>query len=200
MVSVGLALLTANDRDLGVAPATVLAALLLFNFCFTVNRVRSAARIVGYIQVALEGKHPWKGWETSMHLYRHRWKSAPNKTEFAAARSATSVPTPQALTSYCPTYWLHVALMPVCLVAGLVVAIDQHDGGGLDARGWANMTSLALLVGIFVFFGVYSFLNWPGRTSLLIEVNRARWEDVLAAPKAPRGSPAKSPGTRKPSP
>lgn len=48
--------------------------LFFYNLWFTANRIRSNARIVGYIQEILEGpfrKH-WIGWERSLVFYR-RW-------------------------------------------------------------------------------------------------------------------------------
>jgi hypothetical protein len=53
IVGAGIALSRA-DTSLVVMPPLV-AVLLTFNFWFTVNRLRSSARIVAYIQSALEG-------------------------------------------------------------------------------------------------------------------------------------------------
>ncbi len=53
-----------------VIPSLV-AMVFLFNLWFSVNRLRSATRIVAYIQCVLEEKVvTWQGWETSLRHYR----------------------------------------------------------------------------------------------------------------------------------
>ena len=46
--------------------------LLTFNLWFTMNRLTSSARIIGYIHLVHEGefRENWKGWENSLSMYR----------------------------------------------------------------------------------------------------------------------------------
>jgi hypothetical protein len=73
-----LALVAAGSRVMETGYAILLlvlvAALLLFNFWFTFNRLSSAARIAAYVQIELEARAygRWVGWETCLREYR-RW-------------------------------------------------------------------------------------------------------------------------------
>ena len=50
----------------------IVVAVLTFNLWFTINRLESGARIVGYLSVCHEprGIGRWIGWENSLELYR----------------------------------------------------------------------------------------------------------------------------------
>lgn len=73
LISGTVALIQLIDKDYSIFLPLIIIILLYYNIWFTVNRMRSTARIVAYIQVSLESeKYTWYGWETSLRYYR-KW-------------------------------------------------------------------------------------------------------------------------------
>ena len=177
IVGVGAALLTAEGFKVGAALPAVFAGLLLFNYWFTVNRLSSAARIVAYIQLVLEGDIEWIGWETSLREYR-MWikenkKAKKKKVEDAMNKKAI----PDALMYYPPIYQIHIAFIGLCSIAGIILTYHQPDH--------VNCVSLIVIValsGVFVFYCI----KWrPGIMRSLIERNIVIWEYVFGIRKWP---------------
>ena len=156
-----------------VLPALT-AALLLFNLWFTVNRMRSAARIVAYIRLVLEpgSTLPWIGWESSLALYRARKHSAPIA---AAAHPVNDEPT-DLLMYYGPIFWLHLLLIAVSGAATILLAFATPNSINLGA---ALVTMIA--IGISVFFA----LRWsPASMHGEIDEKERVWRHVLHDVKA----------------
>lgn len=191
------ALLLSSDKDLRIVLPTVISSLLLFNFAFTVNRVWSAARAAGYIRVALEGRFPWRGWETSLEEYRTRWRNqsflisadvvdkpvVPGGSEAATGK----LKAPGALMYYSPIFWLHVSLVSVCLYGG------SSDWWALrDKVPWYALVPLVVSA---LLFGYLAVRNGPKSASHLVELNIHRWQIVFTQPSA---APFQQGNTQKP--
>ena len=73
LISGSIAFVQLIDKEYSIFLPLIIIVLLYYNIWFTVNRMRSTARIVAYIQVILESeKYNWQGWETSLRYYR-KW-------------------------------------------------------------------------------------------------------------------------------
>jgi hypothetical protein len=171
IVTIGAALVAAN-KDLGIVIPTLVVGLLLFNFTFTVNRVCSAARIASYIRVALEGNIRWIGWETSLGLYRTRWRDRLTCRHCADVLVDRKLATPAgALLYYYPIYWFHVVLVVACVIAGW--AQWHTSEAGVSWIAVVPLTAISLL------FAHFALGNGPKSASLLVEVNVLRWQSLL---------------------
>jgi hypothetical protein len=153
----------------------LLVVLLLVNLWFTVNRLRSLARIAAYIAVVLEPltDDKWIGWERSLRIYRKWMKthSLEERTKILESHIESSA-IPDAMMFYPAIYWLHIATVVIALaVSGLLV---------VQSPGILEIVSLSitLLAGL-VFAGYCIGPHHPSKMRDLIEVQRAIWIVVL---------------------
>lgn len=171
IAGVGVALLTAEGVQYGAALPASFTGLLLFNYLFTINRLRSASRIVAYIQVVLEGETEWRGWETSLREYRI-WKKDNSKVEEQIMKSELNqTAVPDALMYYPPIYLIHIAFVTLCLIAGFLLMIKQP-----------NVLNIAATVVLVLLVGVFAKCCWkwrPSKMKCLIERNVVIWQHVL---------------------
>jgi len=176
------AMATAGSRGLDPGFQMLLlvlaAALLLFNFWFTFNRVSSGARIVAYIQLELEERSHgrWVGWETCLREYR-RWlknDTAKRRAEVDAEFDAGAAP--DALMYYPPIYYLHVGLMAIAV--GLAVTLSVHHRSPFSVIGVLLVLSLA------GFFSTSLLRYAPYKMRALIERNRVIWKFVFTRMQA----------------
>ena len=74
IITVSIAILNFIEEPYVTLLPPIVIGLLTFNLWFTVNRMRSLARIAAYIQLEIEEKayRPWLGWETCLRYYR-KW-------------------------------------------------------------------------------------------------------------------------------
>ena len=171
IVGVGIALLTSEGVQFGAALPTLLAGLLLFNYWFTVNRLKSASRIVAYIQVVLEGGTVWKGWETSLREYR-MWlnKNRTVRDKIVEAQLKKDA-VPDALMYYPPIYGMHIVLVVLCLVASAAVTDNQQT--------LLNRAATFVLLVLTILFAFYCRKWRPSKIRLLIEREKVIWEHAL---------------------
>ena len=151
-----------------------LAGLIVFNFWFTVNRLMSAARIVAYIQLVLEGSPPdaWIGWESSLRYYRKWLRRNPTRAGTIVAEEMEKDAAPDAMQHYPPIYRLHVAMMAAAVLAAAVLAVRVGSG--------ANVVSAVGVLGLGVIFARDCHRYRPAFVSSLIERNRVIWTHVFA--------------------
>lgn len=181
IVGVGVALLTAEGLKFGAALPMLLTGLLLFNFWFTANRLRSASRIVAYIQVVLEGKVPWKGWETSLRKYRIWLKDNHEAKIRIVEEELNQKAIPDALMYYNPIYQMHIAFVCLCLLAGFLLTAREPNAINILAT-----FVIVLLVGIFAWY----CKQWrPSKMRNLIEWNVVVWQYALGIKSKPSGDP-----------
>jgi len=174
IVVVGAALVNLKLPHLDICLPSLLTGLLLFNYVFTVSRLWSAARIVGYTQVALEGSLPYKGWETSLHEYRKEWRDRLS-CEGCVRRAGLGRSAPRALLYYYPIHYFHVTLVGASLAFGVTVTLNSEPG----LTPW--LQAAPLLVGSAV-FASYAIRNGPRSASRLVEANIVRWKYLLNDP------------------
>ncbi len=116
---------------------------LAFNLWFTVNRLRSNARIIAYVQLFHESEtmYPWLGWETALR-YRRIWLASCCEERTLAESRFNQITEYDNLGFFKPILALH--LTTAFAVAGLV-----------SLRAWVDPTSTpAGQVPIPVFCGI----------------------------------------------
>ena len=172
IATIGAALAKNDATKFGVALPTLIVGLLLFNYVFTVNRLLSCARIVGYIQVAFEANHRGSGWETSLHDYRRLYPDSRLSSRKAIGNFTTTGSAPGALMYYKPTYWFHVIVVGACLAIGLSPLL-----GELSSESAIRAAPLVVLSTWFACLAVPNHPYWACR---LVEVNIDRWNHVLS--------------------
>lgn len=173
ILGAGVALLTTEGVQYGAALPALLTGLLLFNYWFTVNRLMSASRIAAYIQVVLEGGTAWRGWETSLREYRIWINDDPKAKKDIVERELklNQKAVPDALMYYPPIYQIHIALVVLCLIAGVLLTIKQPNAINVVAT-----VVLILLAGVFA---RYCWKWKPSKMRSLIERNILIWQYAL---------------------
>ena len=161
------------DREFLMLLLVLAAALLLFNFWFTVNRVSSGARIAAYIQLEIEERSHgrWVGWETCLREYRRWLKDDPAKRRAEVDAALDTGAIPDALMYYPPIYLLHIGLM--ALAACLAVTLAVRD------RTWLSVISMLLVLSLAGCFSAYLCRYSPSKMRALIERNRVIWTCVF---------------------
>ncbi len=174
IAALGLGGISALAPEYAGAFVLVLTGLVVFNFWFTVNRLMSAARIVAYIQLALEGLPPaeWIGWESSLRYYRKWLKRNPTRAGAIVDEEMERDAAPDAMQHYPPIYRLHLAMTAAAVLTSAVLA--------LRAPGTVNGASLAGVLGLAVILVRDCRRYRPSFVSSLIERNRVIWKHVFA--------------------
>lgn len=107
----------------------LLICVLLINLWFTVNRLRSMARIAAYIDAVLEGApNAWIGWENSLRKQR-MWtkKHSLEDRRKSLSKHIKEEAIPDAMMFYGPLLLLHVVTVFVALaVACLTLAAKSE--------------------------------------------------------------------------
>lgn len=171
IAGLGIALLTAKDVQYGAPLLALLTGLLLFNHWFTVNRLMSAARIVAYIQVVLEGNTVWRGWETSLREYRIWLKDDVKAKNKIVDGELDQKAVPDALMYYPPIFQIHIAFVTLCVIAGFLLTIKQPNA--------INVGATVVLVLLAGGFGLGCWKWRPSKMRSLIERNIVIWKHVL---------------------
>lgn len=150
---------------------TIIITLLLFNFWFTVNRLRSIARIVAYIQVVLENGNigNWIGWESFLRKYRKFIKS---KKELEMSRLLHSKiekdAIPDAMMYYPPIFNFHCFIVILALSVSLYFLFVNTD--------IYTITSLVLTSIFFIIFLINSYKYRP-------KIMRSKIEEMIVISK-----------------
>jgi hypothetical protein len=180
ITAAGVASVQLSGQPSAVLLPLLLVVLLLVNLWFTVNRLRSSARIAAYIGVVLESvtENRWIGWERSLRIQRKWMKtlSPEERTEILEPHIESSA-IPDAMMFYPAIYWLHIATVLIALaVSGLSVVYSPN-------LLQIFIFSISLLVG-GVFAGYCIGPHHPRKMRSLIEVQRATWIVVLGEEEA----------------
>lgn len=171
---IGLAASQLEKNPIALLLPAMLVSMLWLNLWFTVNRIRSTARIVAYISLILESKNErWIGWETALNKYRLWAKEHFNKfkenLEFSNNREAMKF---DATWSYHIILWLHV----VAVLLGVF-------GSGVYA--FKNPKALEIVLSILTVSISIGFLITclkpfnPKKLSRLVEIQQKIWTEVL---------------------
>lgn len=174
IVALGIGFLTTLEMKYAGALALVLASLIVFNFWFTVNRLMSAARIVAYIQLALEefAADKWIGWESSLRYYRKWLKRDSSLANILVDKEMDKDAIPDAMLHYPPIYQLHIAIMAACGLAAIILAVLSPS----------TVNSISI-TGVFCLNCIFirdCRKYRPAFISTLIERNRVIWIHVFA--------------------
>ena len=155
------------NREFLLIILVLTAALLLFNFWFTINRIFSSARISAYIQLELEERMygRWIGWETCLREYR-KWKNLNEKNPQPDPDFI-----PFTFMYYKEIYMLHIGLMALTVSISLILAIHDHT--------WLSITAAVFVLVLLCMFAIAVLRFKPSRIIALIEVNRRIWISVF---------------------
>ena len=152
----------------------IVLSFAIFNLWITVDRLKSAARIVAYIQVVLEAKmcKPWLGWETSLRKYRVWMKNRKDDNRKLVNEVNEDKNKPVSMGYYLAIYIMHW-VMSIFLIVGCFRAYVNSCGET------ENILLISVSVIVFVIFSYFSYLWRPSEIVKLIEENRRRWILVL---------------------
>lgn len=161
-----------DEPFLAILPAGF-AALSLFNFWFTSNRLRSMSRIIAYIQLQLEGHYygSWIGWETSLRFYRIWQKKNLSRISQIIKDQKEENAVPDALMYYPPIYDLHICMMILSVVGSVTLIVRNFNM-------WTFISGIVTFVIISIFF-IYACKLAPGKMRSLIEDHRVIWKNVF---------------------
>lgn len=179
IVVVGFAGLKGVDNMQHISPLLVIVAiLLLFNFWFTVNRLFSAARIVAYIQLELEGNtdRKWRGWETCLREYRRvvKHELIHDKSDISIKPDDEVIP--DALMYYPTIYMLHIGLMFFTFFSSIFLAVT--------VKGILTIGCMVLVLLLTSGFVMQLYRYRPQLMRTISEQNRAIWLHVFASMQA----------------
>ena len=149
----------------------LLIIISLINLWFTVNRMKSIARIVAYIQVFLEpnSNYEWIGWENALRVHRNWSKTTSNKQKEEEIDEIVDYDAiPDAMMFFRPLYFLHLLMVLLALVASLFSIFLNPDIFHISISGITLFVSL-----IFFYFIIGPYR--PNNMKELIEVQRAIW-------------------------
>lgn len=185
-----------GSRSVSILPLLVVV-ILLINLWFTVNRLRSTAVIIAYIEVILENKNfEWIGWESSLRLWRiwvkQQTQNVSNGSEdkdddFSTIKKKVMKymdvsAIPDAMMFYPPIYWFHLVMALVSvLVSGIMVIVPSCTTN----NNW-SVDNINLLVFLMTFsFGIYFVFNCigplnPSNMNDLVEISRGIWLAVFS--------------------
>jgi len=175
IAAAGVASFQLSNQPSIVLLPTLLVVILLVNLWFTVNRLKSIARIAAYIEVALESVQgvKWIGWETSLRAHRIWMKSHnPNERIEELRPHIEQSAISDAMVFHPPIFWLHVIMVILAVIVSIISAIGTPHISQIIA------SSTTLFVSC-VFTGYCVGPYCPGKMRNLIEVQRAIWKVVL---------------------
>jgi len=175
IAAAGVAAIQLPEGASVLALPPLLISVLSVNLWFTVNRIRSNARIVGYIAAALEpaNEYSWLGWENAVRLHR-KWTKARTPARRASDIKPYQDPEamPDAMTFYPMVLFLHIVPVVFAVIAS-----------GFALGNQCSMTGIAMFVLTIATCGVFAWLALrpfhPDRMIYLIEEQRAIWLAVL---------------------
>lgn len=127
IVTISVALIQFIDKPFMVYVPILLLPLLAFNLWFTVNRIKSIARIVAYIQLILEENNNivWRGWETSLRLYRKWTKLNKDEIDKIIKGNIDQDAAPDAMGYYPVIFYLHIGIVLLTAIFSVIYSIDD---------------------------------------------------------------------------
>ncbi len=171
-------------------PESFFIVILFYNLWFTSNRLRSSARILGYLQIYHEGarRGEWKGWERSLSEYRswclmtnEQAKAKPGiACEESIKKSHRGEPQYDNPRFYAPIFGFHIIIAAFAAAKGAVPWIAGASGEALYFSVYS--------VVVFVFAAGLALWRWlPRKLKNLIEAETEIWEQDLV-PQSPSGA------------
>lgn len=180
ITAAGVASVELPDKPAVVLLPISLVVVLLINLWFTVNRLRSIARIAAYVEVVLESvaSTRWIGWEKSLRIHR-KWMKTHSPEERKELLNPHIEPSaiPDAMTFYPLIFWLHAATVVLAVAVSGLSVMESPDIIQVVAFSTTLLVSL-------VFAGLCVGPYRPDKMRDLIEVQRAIWIVALGGEEA----------------
>ena len=174
VAAAGVAAAQLKDNPHVLALPLFLVWILLVNLWFTINRLRSAARIAAYINIVIEpgSPVPWIGWENALRLHRiwnKRHGHAEKRRQIEQYIEFNAIP--DAMTFYPVVLALHA--VPIVFAATAAILFVGENSDKL-----AILMCVTTILSTFV-FGAFVCLWRPAKMMDSIEIQRATWLAVL---------------------
>lgn len=178
VVAAGVAAAQLAGNDLLLALPASLAAVLLLNIAFTLNRLNSMARIIAYIEAVLEpdSEIRWIGWERSLRKYRI-WINERSRQNFWVARTEEmkDAAIPDGMMFFPHILAIHGMAFTAALGGSLFLTFESSQ------HLWVRLAALGATVGFGVALGTFAWfqLCGPRKIKAAIEEQRAGWTVVF---------------------
>ncbi|TAL69962.1 MAG: hypothetical protein EPN82_04925 [Bacteroidetes bacterium] len=169
IITGSIALIQLIEKQYSIYLPIIIIGLLLFNLWFTVNRWRSMARILAYIQIVLENEDSnWYGWETSLRYFRKWIKHKNINVNKIIINKEKDI----GYAGYFPIiYFVHIFLT-ICVSIVLFIYTLLNDE-------MLNLIVLIItLICLFIFL-IYAFNVSPKKIRPNVERNRIVWIEVF---------------------
>jgi hypothetical protein len=145
--------------------------LLIFNLHFTANRLNSNARIIAYIRLFIEKRHPKNfQWETFLEAYRFKGEM-------------------KGLKYYPLIFYFHITLIIFLLLIETLLYFDGHQLNP-GAHNLKNLITTIVSMVSIIAGGIYFFLIWksisPKQVQVFFEKETSKVVEVLALMKKSR--------------
>ncbi len=174
IVAAGVAAAQLAGSEMLISLPASLAALLVLNLAFTVDRLRSMYRISAYIDAVLESGSDleWIGWERSLREYR-TWISQHSQEELRKARDAVLDPAtiPDANMFYHHLLAIHVAAIAAAIAGSIFLTVESSAPLAMRSLALGATVVLGLLLGAFAMRQSFG----PRKIRAVIEEQRATW-------------------------
>jgi len=165
IITVALASINFIEKPYIACFPPIAIGLLTFNLWFTVNRMKSIARIVAYIQLELEERRwqPWLGWETCLRYYRKWSKQDQSKQDQS--------PVPDTIGYYYTIFIMHVCAVLILFIFSLLEILNKFS--------WYTFIFFVFTVIACIVFFCFAF-NWSPKKCLgMLEEERFRWRCIF---------------------
>ena len=174
ITAAGVAAVQLSDKPTVLLLPVLLITTLLINLWFTVNRLRSMARIAAYIAVVLEAApHLWIGWENALRKQRIWRKSHFRKIrKDILAKHLEDDAVSDSMNFYWILFLLHAATVLIAFSASSIALSDIDSATAISSFA---ATSVAACVFIGLCVGPCN----PMKMKDLIEIQRAIWIESL---------------------
>lgn len=170
----GLAASQLSSNPAALILPALLVALLFLNLWFTVNRLRSTARIVAYICLVLESSEKvWIGWENALQKYRLWMRANSQKAQEDFISSHCNLEgVSDTMWFYHILLWLHIVPVCVGLLASGLYAIANP--------ALPEIVGFLLTLVLSIVFAIACVRQFhPNKMCGLIDIQRVVWTDCL---------------------
>lgn len=178
ITAAGVAAVQLSDKPSVLLLPLLLIIVLLINLWFTVNRLKSMARIAAYTAVILESAtHAWIGWENALRKHRI-WTKVNNSAKQKDLINKHYEPEaiPDAMMFYGPLLLLHVATVIICFSVSAITLFKKPEA--------LQIGSFLATLAVTCVFATYCIGPYkPSKMRDLIEVQRAIWIEIFILDK-----------------
>jgi len=152
----------------------LIIGVMFFNLWFTVNRLKSIARIVAYIQLVHENDnhlYRWIGWESSLRYWRKWIKGNEKKIHNIVEKNLDKDTIPDAIGYYPVIYFMHIGIVILVFVSTLFYTLSRPS--------FIQIVSFVVCAGFIAKFYQYTKAAHPRKLGNAIEESRIIWMQFL---------------------